>query len=57
MPAASVGFQIGLELTKVFPVRQAVSHAAKYTLDQVLSLARTFQPSGSDLLVKTLLQF
>ncbi|KAL9114815.1 MAG: hypothetical protein Q9187_007400, partial [Circinaria calcarea] len=42
------GFQLAIELTNVFPVREMV----KSTFDHVVSFARELQKSGSDLIVE-----
>ena len=44
----NIGFQIGLELTKVLPVRESVENVGA----KLLALARNLRKSGSDLVVE-----
>ena len=46
--AVSLGFQIGLELTQVLPIRETIQTAGS----KLLSLARDLRKSGSDLVVE-----
>ena len=46
--AFSTGFQLSLELSRVFPIPQVVSHAAS----QILEYARDLRKSGSDIVVE-----
>jgi hypothetical protein len=52
MQTLAVGFQVSLELTKVLPVREALTLLARYTVKQVLDLARNLKNSNSDILVE-----
>ena len=52
MSSGSAGFPVSLELSNVFPLRQAIKDATKYSLEQALKIARDLRKSGSDLVVE-----
>ena len=52
MSGLAVGIQMGLELTKIFPLREVVEGTGRYALDKFLELARNLRNSGSDFLVE-----
>jgi hypothetical protein len=45
-------FQLGLELTNIFPVREAVLGATGWLYTQVINFARDLRKSGSDLIIE-----
>lgn len=52
MPDMAIGFQLSLELTKAFPVREAAVEGGKLVKKLLLDLARRLRNSGSDILVE-----
>jgi len=45
-------FQLSVELTKIFPIRDVVSGAAGSLYTQIVNFARDLRKSGSDLIIE-----